>query len=234
MDEIDCGKNKINKFNKKDAFYLLMYFFLSVLIISIVSEIVILFLPKNIVGYFYNNENFLYELFFYLIMTIMTFRYYIEDIKVGFSNFIKNWKKITIIIILFFIIDSGLESIMDKILYLPVPENQKILNEAFIKYPLFEIITTSLLAPLIEEITFRHILIGKLSTKIPLAIATLFSVFIFAFVHTGFSMEIIQYLPGSIILAILYLINNKNISVTIIYHILWNTSSVIGMLFLLK
>lgn len=231
---INHEKYELKEIDKKDIFYLLLYFFVLPFIIYIVFDLLLMNLPEREKILFIGFEDLFYEIIFYSVLGAITYKYYKRDISNGLVRFKENWLKISLIIIMFFIVDNFIESIMNNVFYLPVPENQEILNEVFMRFPIVESITTALFAPIIEEMVFRHILIGKLSKRITIVIATILSIFLFAFVHTGFSVEIIQYLPGSIILTILYLVSDKNIAVSIIYHILWNTVSIIGMFSLLK
>lgn len=217
--------NNYNGIDRDDFKFLLMYFILFEVIAT--GFFLIIF---DFINHFSEDIfDIVYEISFYGTMFIMAMKFYLNDFKKCFKIFKRNWVKIILILLVVHILDTFIENFVDIIMYLPEPENQQLLNEAFMKFPTVEIVTTVIFAPIIEEIVFRHILIGKLSGRIPLFIASLISIFLFAFVHSGFTISFFSYITGSIILALIYIKSGKNFVVTIIYHIFWNLIATISI-----
>lgn len=217
--------NNYNGIDKNDFKFLMMYFIL----FEVIATGLFLIMYDFISNISENLFDIVYEISFYGTMTVMAVKFYLDDFKKCFKIFKKNWFKIILILLVVHILDTLIENFVDIIMYLPEPENQQLLNEAFMKFPIVEIVTTVIFAPIIEEIVFRHILIGKLSGKIPLFVAALISILLFAFVHSGFTISFFSYITGSIILALIYIKSGKNFVVTIIYHIFWNLIATISI-----
>lgn len=217
--------NNYNGIDKNDFKFLMMYFIL----FEVIATGLFLIMYDFISNFSENLFDIVYEISFYGTMTVMAVKFYLDDFKKCFKIFKKNWFKIILILLVVHILDTLIENFVDIIMYLPEPENQQLLNEAFMKFPIVEIVTTVIFAPIIEEIVFRHILIGKLSGKIPLFVAALISILLFAFVHSGFTISFFSYITGSIILALIYIKSGKNFVVTIIYHIFWNLIATISI-----
>ncbi|WP_086428131.1 CPBP family intramembrane glutamic endopeptidase [Staphylococcus cornubiensis] len=82
-----------------------------------------------------------------------------------------------------------------------------------------------ILAPVVEEIFFRHILIGELGKKLNFKVMAVVSVLLFAGVHViqaTSPFEIIDYLILAIPLVFLYMKSGRNLGVSIAFHMLNN------------
>ncbi|MBI5975831.1 CPBP family intramembrane glutamic endopeptidase [Staphylococcus canis] len=92
-----------------------------------------------------------------------------------------------------------------------------------------------ILAPIVEEIFFRHLLIGELGKKLNFKIMGIISVIAFAGVHVldaSSPFEIIDYLIIAIPVVWLYLKSHRNLGVTIGFHILNNfVAFILGLIF---
>ena len=77
--------------------------------------------------------------------------------------------------------------------------------------------------PLVEEIFYRHILIGKLSPYAPTWLLGSISAFLFAYMHCHEWQDMTMYLPVGIILTLVYIKSGKNIAYSWMYHALNNT-----------
>lgn len=93
---------------------------------------------------------------------------------------------------------------------------------------IWTVLTIAIAGPLLEELIFRHILIGRLSKYINVYVASIFSVLLFSIAHTSQLNEIFVYLPGSIIFTIAYLVSKKSIIYPIIIHMILNFLSCLG------
>lgn len=77
--------------------------------------------------------------------------------------------------------------------------------------------------PLVEEIFYRHILIGKLGPYAPTWLLGSISAFLFAYMHCHEWQDMTMYLPVGIILTLVYIKSGKNIAYSWMYHALNNT-----------
>lgn len=94
----------------------------------------------------------------------------------------------------------------------------------------FNFILIAVLAPIVEEILFRHLLIGELGKKFNFYVMSAVSVFAFAGIHVTFAespFEIIDYLLLAIPLVWVYMKSGRNLGVSIALHILNNTIAMI-------
>ena len=85
--------------------------------------------------------------------------------------------------------------------------------------------------PLVEEIFYRHILIGKLSPYAPTWLLGSISAFLFAYMHCHEWQDMTMYLPVGIILTLVYVKSGKNIAYAWMYHAL-NNSIMTALVFL--
>ena len=85
--------------------------------------------------------------------------------------------------------------------------------------------------PVIEEIFYRHILIGKLSPYAPTWLLGSISAFLFAYMHCHEWQDMTMYLPVGIILTLVYVKSGKNIAYSWLYHAL-NNSIMVALVFL--
>ena len=77
--------------------------------------------------------------------------------------------------------------------------------------------------PVIEEIFFRHILIGKLSAYAPTWLVASISAALFAYMHSHQWQDFFMYLPLSIVLTLVYVKSGKNVAYSWLFHALNNS-----------
>lgn len=87
--------------------------------------------------------------------------------------------------------------------------------------------------PMVEEIFYRHILIGKLSPYAPTWLLGSISAFLFAYMHCHEWQDMTMYLPVGIILTLVYIKSGKNIAYSWMYHAL-NNSIMVGLMFAMQ
>ena len=83
--------------------------------------------------------------------------------------------------------------------------------------------------PMIEEVFYRHILIGKLSAYAPTWLVASISAALFAYMHTYQWQDFFSYLPLSIVLTLVYVKSGKNVAYSWLFHALNNTIMVVLM-----
>lgn len=83
--------------------------------------------------------------------------------------------------------------------------------------------------PLVEEMFYRHILIGKLSAYAPTWLVASISAALFAYMHSHQWQDFFSYLPLSIVLTLIYVKSGKNVAYSWLFHALNNTIMVILM-----
>lgn len=131
------------------------------------------------------------------------------------------------LVVLFTVI---VEQTVMRFLALAQPENQEQILEKGAEVPLiFTLLVFGILGPILEEIIFRHILLNRLSNYIGTAIASIFSIMIFTFMHTNQLSDYALYLPGAVILTAAYLISNRSLAYVIAIHMLNNSITFIQL-----
>ncbi|MED0995262.1 type II CAAX endopeptidase family protein [Bacillus mobilis] len=131
------------------------------------------------------------------------------------------------LVVLFTVI---VEQTVMRFLALAQPENQEQILEKGAEVPLiFTLLVFGVLGPILEEIIFRHILLNRLSNYIGTAIASIFSIMIFTFMHTNQLSDYALYLPGAVILTAAYLISNRSLAYVIAIHMLNNSITFIQL-----
>ena len=199
------------KLEIRDLAYILIY--ISIIFLGIAGTFIYLILGNLKISLFIFVN--------YLILFIFGILYYKKDI-VEAKNNLKNYKKLILYIVLVGIGSVALSTIIEMIFSIGETNNQTIVNENILENPLLSFVSVVILGPLVEEIIYRHIFLGKLSNMISKGVAIVFSVIMFSSVHTGFSREILIYIPMAIGITIMYLKFNKNIIASYLYHSLWN------------
>ncbi len=112
-----------------------------------------------------------------------------------------------------------------------VPGNQENVYEMVDQLPaILSLVMMAVYAPVIEEVTFRHAIIGwvKPDDTTRLWIMSIISVVMFDMIHVMHLPEFFYYLPLSIILTTIYRRHNQNVWASILFHVFYN-----GMGFLL-
>ena len=87
--------------------------------------------------------------------------------------------------------------------------------------------------PMVEEIFYRHILIGKLSTYAPTWLVASISAALFAYMHSHQWQDFFSYLPISIVLTLVYVMSGKNVAYSWLFHAL-NNSIMVGLMFAMQ
>ena len=87
--------------------------------------------------------------------------------------------------------------------------------------------------PLVEEIFYRHILIGKLSAYAPTWAVASTSVLLFAYMHCHQWQDMIAYLPISIVLTLVYVFSRKSVAYSWMFHAL-NNSIMVALIFAMQ
>ena len=87
--------------------------------------------------------------------------------------------------------------------------------------------------PMVEEIFYRHILIGKLSIYAPTWLVASISAALFAYMHSHQWQDFFSYLPLSIVLTLVYVKSGKNVAYSWLFHALNNTIMV-GLMFAMQ
>ena len=87
--------------------------------------------------------------------------------------------------------------------------------------------------PMVEEIFYRHILIGKLSAYAPTWLVASISAALFAYMHCHQWQDFFTYLPLSIVLTLVYVMSGKNVAYSWLFHALNNTIMV-GLMFAMR
>ena len=107
----------------------------------------------------------------------------------------------------------------------PVAENQQqvinALNDGTLGLAFSFFVTVGL--PLVEEMFYRHILIGKLSAYAPTWLVASISAALFAYMHSHQWQDFFSYLPLSIVLTLIYVKSGKNVAYSWMFHALNNT-----------
>lgn len=119
----------------------------------------------------------------------------------------RGWKKFTLQVLLSSIVAVG-TNFVGYTIYLNIAKrassNQEVLDSVQYVAPLALIITSIVLAPIVEETIFRHVIQKWLKSKCGAAIAIAITSILFALVHGGFSFDIFPYLLAGIALGIIY------------------------------
>ncbi|MRM66821.1 CPBP family intramembrane glutamic endopeptidase SdpB [Staphylococcus aureus] len=160
---------------------------------------------------------------FYLFhLKVMTSR-----LRAGFAYIKKYWLRLSITYIIALILIYTYEymtQFLPKHLQYSETANELELNKMF-EVPAFlpvAFLLIVIVGPIVEEIVFRHILIGELGKKFNFIAMSIVSVFLFAFIHVTDAkspFEFGPYLILSIILVFTYLKSGRNLGSTIALHI---------------
>ena len=87
--------------------------------------------------------------------------------------------------------------------------------------------------PMVEEIFYRHILIGKLSAYAPTWLVASISAALFAYMHSHQWQDFFTYLPISLVLTLVYVMSGKNVAYSWLFHAL-NNSIMVGLMFAMQ
>ena len=117
----------------------------------------------------------------------------------------------------------------------PVPDNQQAVINAIFDggTGLIFCFFVAIGVPMVEEIFYRHILIGKLSAYAPTWLVASISAALFAYMHCHQWQDFLTYLPISIVLTLVYVMSGKNVAYSWLFHALNNTMMV-GLMFAMQ
>lgn len=117
----------------------------------------------------------------------------------------------------------------------PVAENQQLVIDALtssrLALPFAFFVAVGV--PLVEEIFYRHILIGKLSAYAPTWVVASISALLFAYMHCHQWQDMIAYLPISIVLTLVYIFSRKSVAYSWMFHAL-NNSIMVALIFAMQ
>ena len=117
----------------------------------------------------------------------------------------------------------------------PVADNQKAVINAIFDggTGLIFCFFVAIGVPMVEEIFYRHILIGKLSAYAPTWLVASISAALFAYMHSHQWQDFFTYLPISIVLTLVYVMSGKNVAYSWLFHAL-NNSIMVGLMFAMQ
>ena len=117
----------------------------------------------------------------------------------------------------------------------PIPENQQAVINAIFDggTGLIFCFFVAIGVPMVEEIFYRHILIGKLSAYAPTWLVASISAALFAYMHCHQWQDFFSYLPISIVLTLVYVFSGKSVAYSWLFHALNNTIMV-GLMFAMQ
>ena len=131
------------------------------------------------------------------------------------------------VILLYFLLDKGLDPVLEKIFPTSEKSYQKAL-QTLSKAPVISLFQTCILAPVIEEILMRDYLLNGLSSSYGSIIALLVSSLLFALLHFNMVQTLSAFICG-VILGLLYL-QTGSIFCCILTHAGYNLISYITMI----
>lgn len=180
----------------------------------------------NFIGYFLS----------FLGITISLF-YFLKNDFISFKN---NFLKLSLYTLISAIVFYAIVSVVDVLVGLGVPDSQnqntiEIIMQNGGAVPM--IITTVILAPIVEELIYRKV-VFEYAKKISIPLAYIISIVLFSLPHmlsTDISsvgvgvwlLQLVPYVASAGLLALIYHKSNYNIYTTIIIHLLNNFLAVI-------
>ncbi|WP_329904243.1 type II CAAX endopeptidase family protein [Porphyromonas pogonae] len=174
-------------------------------------------------------QGFIANVIIYTLPIVLAVVFYGKEVFYNFSYFKeKPAKKIGFLFLAFAlaILGNALTSLLqgDNDLSFNQQGFNQVSNEVPIIFPL---LLLGILGPYVEEIIFRHIMIGKLSRYIPVIVLAPISLILFDLIHVHVFMDFLSYLPLAIILTGAYILSGKNISFTLTLHCFNNILTVL-------
>ncbi|MDO5672882.1 MAG: type II CAAX endopeptidase family protein [Actinomycetaceae bacterium] len=167
-----------------------------------------------------------YTIGFYCSLALLGFFMFRRDLLDDFKEFARHPVKLLIVGVLGFAVIKGTNTLVDFLVQnVGVAQNQKNAEE-FLHKTLFAIPIVTLIGPFVEEVGFRHALIGRLKSRVPVAVLSVVSVVGFAVLHMGEpSMQalkpMLNYLVIGLVITVAYLIFKK-LSYALSIHVVNN------------
>ncbi|MDY5061082.1 CPBP family intramembrane glutamic endopeptidase [Staphylococcus simulans] len=157
------------------------------------------------------------------IFYLMHRRYLVPIAKERVKTAFKQWYLIIGGGIIVFTLNIGIGYLMEHVLHIDNTQNQAMIEAMFEHQWLwpFLFISIVIIAPIVEELLYRHVIIHELSKKIGNIPATLLSIILFAGIHIMYATSIYEALPYVImgtVFSVVYLMSGKNLAVAILLH----------------
>lgn len=157
------------------------------------------------------------------IFYLMHRRYLIPIAKERIKTAIKQWYLIIGGGIVVFTLNIGIGYFMEHVLHIDNTQNQAMIEAMFEHQWLwpFLFISIVIIAPIVEELLYRHVIIHELGKKISNIPATLLSIILFAGIHIMYATSIYEALPYVMmgtVFSVVYLMSRKNLAVAILLH----------------
>ena len=183
------------------------------------------------------------NIYTFLFLGIMSFIFFYDWYRDGIDKWKKNSSKTLLLVLIMFLVKLILTTIASIPLGIFYPDYESINSnniELVVKtFPIFiSIISIGILGPIVEETVFRGILVGKLKEYIPSTICVIISSVLFMFLHVRAitTQELLYCLPyfvTGILYSIIFL-KTKNITISMMLHIINNLLPLIMMIIAMK
>ncbi len=114
-------------------------------------------------------------------------------------------------------------------------ENQEILNNTAQSLNLFaNVLLLTIYAPIVEELVFRQAIIGPWAkdNRMMMIASTIFSIFLFTYMHSFQWADFVLYLPITVVLTQIYWEYDRNIVPSILFHFV-NNAIALAMMYVL-
>ncbi|MGO4927445.1 lysostaphin resistance A-like protein [Fundicoccus sp. Sow4_F4] len=114
-------------------------------------------------------------------------------------------------------------------------QNQEILNDAAENMNvLANVLLLTIYAPIVEELVFRQAIIGPWAKdkRVMIIVSTIFSMFLFTYMHSFQWADFVLYLPITVVLTQIYWEYDRNIVPSILFHFL-NNAIALAMMYVL-
>lgn len=179
----------------------------------------------------------------YTLLGILSFIVFKDLYKEGLEEWKKSVTKTMIIILVMYILKIILTIIASIPLGIFFPEYESVNSNnvaeiiKILPAPIV-LIAVGVFGPIVEEMVFRGILVGKLKKYIPSTVCVIVSSMLFMFIHVHVFtfQELLYYLPhfvAGLLYSILYL-KTKNITLSMILHITNNFFPLLFMIISIK
>ena len=154
---------------------------------SLMAYSLVQFIPKDVLKYV---PVFIWFMILDIILVIILYYLYKNDLKKEWLIFKSNWKKILEDNLPYWILGlvmmSILSVIVEAIISKGMPENEKIIRELIKSFPVYIIFSSVIVAPFTEEIIYRKLFKDVIKNKY---LYITLSGLVFGLVHVVFSYE---------------------------------------------
>lgn len=179
------------------------------------------------------------QLMAYVVVIFVFYFLHIHTFGERFKKGLQYLKRRWFIIIIAFLLAYGLSSLYEWLMqFLPKhlqysdTQNEMALDQLFKVHAFipFAFLLIVIVGPIVEELVFRHILIGELGKKFNFIVMGIISAVLFTYIHVTDAkspFEFGAYFILAIALVSVYLISKRNLAASISLHILNNLVSFI-------